>query len=66
MQPGTRRAERGPMVDIAGQQPSAPVPYRAVLAPHRSLGPRGFLILMCSLCAVSFGAGIAFWQRIKN
>lgn len=49
------------MVDIAGQQPSAPVPYRAVLAPHRSLGPRGFLILMGSLCAVSFGAGIAFW-----
>jgi uncharacterized membrane protein len=34
--------------------------YHAVLTPHRSLGPRGFLILMSALTAVSFAAGVAF------
>lgn len=32
----------------------------AVLHPHRSLGPRGFQILMGIICAVSFVAGMAF------
>jgi uncharacterized membrane protein len=34
--------------------------FRAVLRPHRSLGPQGFLIVMGLLTAVSFVAGLAF------
>ena len=34
--------------------------FDAVLRPHRSLGPRGFLVFMALLCAISFIAGIAF------
>ena len=36
-------------------------PFRAVLHPHRSLSPRGFLILMSILCFVSFATGLAFY-----
>jgi uncharacterized membrane protein len=35
-------------------------PFRAVLHPHRSLDPRGFLILMLALGAVSFATGLLF------
>jgi uncharacterized membrane protein len=35
-------------------------PFRAVLYPHRSLSPRGFLILMSALGLVSFVAGMVF------
>ncbi len=34
--------------------------FNAVLHPHRSLGPRGFCLLMGFICTVSFVAGIAF------
>ena len=34
--------------------------FRAVLVPHRSLSPAGFLLLMSLLGAVSFVAGMAF------
>jgi uncharacterized membrane protein len=34
--------------------------FDAVLRPHRSLGPRGFLLLMAAFGALSFVAGIAF------
>lgn len=34
--------------------------FDAVLRPHRSLGPRGFLVVMALLCGVSFIAGISF------
>ena len=34
--------------------------FDAVLRPHRSLGPRGFLWLMVFVAVVSFAAGIAF------
>ena len=37
-----------------------PEGYPAVLIPHRSLGPRGFLILMSAMAGVSFIAGLAF------
>jgi uncharacterized membrane protein len=37
-----------------------PTAFRAVLRPHRSLGPRGFVILMSILAAISFIAGVAF------
>lgn len=36
------------------------VHFDAVLNPHRSLGPRGFLILMLALGGVSFVAGMVF------
>jgi len=34
--------------------------FRAVLYPHRSLGPRGFLILMIGIGSVSFITGMSF------
>ena len=42
--------------------PKAPgVLFDAMLTPHRSLSPRGFLVLMSLVCAVSFAAGLAFF-----
>jgi uncharacterized membrane protein len=35
--------------------------FRAVLTPHRSLGPAGFLVLMIALSAMSFVTGIIFY-----
>jgi uncharacterized membrane protein len=45
-----------------GQASSTPIslPFRAVLVPHRSLTPRGFLIFMSVLSVISFAAGVAF------
>lgn len=40
------------------QDPSG---FSAVLRPHRSLGPTGFLILMSALSLVSFATGLAFY-----
>jgi uncharacterized membrane protein len=40
--------------------PADPVFFDAVLTPHRSLGPRGFLILMSVLAAISFVSGVVF------
>lgn len=37
-----------------------PSRFSAVLTPHRSLGPRGFLVLMALVCIVSFGTGLMF------
>lgn len=37
-----------------------PRSFRAVLHPHRSLGPRGFLLLMVVFGGVSFVTGMAF------
>ena len=34
--------------------------FRAVLTPHRSLGPKGFLVLMLAFGALSFAAGVVF------
>ncbi len=43
------------------QGPSSGDPhFSAVLSPHRSLGPRGFLIFMAAISLVSFGAGLMF------
>ncbi|MBK5196787.1 MAG: DUF2244 domain-containing protein [Methyloceanibacter sp.] len=36
--------------------------FSAVLMPHRSLGPKGFLILMGAVSAVSFGTGLLFYM----
>ncbi len=39
---------------------AAPLAMNAVLYPHRSLAPRGFIVLMCAVALVSFAAGIVF------
>jgi uncharacterized membrane protein len=36
--------------------------FRAVLTPHRSLGPKGFTILMAAVCVVSFATGLLFYM----
>jgi uncharacterized membrane protein len=35
--------------------------FRALLTPHRSLSPTGFVILMSAVCLVSFGTGLLFY-----
>lgn len=45
---------------MSGTDEDEDVLFDAVLEPHRSLSARGFLILMGTLCAISFCAGIAF------
>lgn len=40
--------------------PTTPLMFDAVLQPHRSLGRRGFLILMLLISGISFAAGLAF------
>jgi uncharacterized membrane protein len=46
--------------DAQDQGLGEPQPFRAVLTPHRSLTPRGFLIVMGLLGLVSFVTGMAF------
>ena len=41
-----------------GQAPAGG--FSALLTPHRSLGPQGFIVLMLAIGAVSFGTGIVF------
>jgi uncharacterized membrane protein len=36
--------------------------FSAILTPHRSLKPAGFMILMSGVVAISFGAGMAFYM----
>jgi uncharacterized membrane protein len=42
------------------QTQAEPEPFRALLTPHRSLGPKGFLALMTALGAISFVTGMLF------
>ena len=35
--------------------------FHAVLTPHRSLGPRGFRVLMAAMALVCGTSGLAFW-----
>ena len=35
--------------------------FDAELTPHRSLSPRGFLLLMSGICTLSFAGGLAFF-----
>jgi uncharacterized membrane protein len=35
--------------------------FDVLLTPHRSLSPRGFLLLMALVCAISFTAGLIFY-----
>lgn len=46
----------------ASPQPDSETPlFDAELTPHRSLTPRGFLLLMLGIGAISFTAGLAFF-----
>lgn len=47
------------MNDSGQAAPDASV-FRAILHPHRSLEPKGFLILMLAIGSVSFVMGVAF------
>ena len=49
------------MPQAADEQAVGSYLFDARLKPHRSLGPRGFLILMLVICLVSFAAGLAFF-----
>ncbi len=40
--------------------PVDPKIFSAIITPHRSLGPRGFLIMMLCLGALSFVSGVIF------
>jgi uncharacterized membrane protein len=48
-------------MDDNSSEAQEPSNFRAVLAPHRSLPPSGFLALMIGVGIVSFIAGVAFW-----
>ncbi|MCV0394990.1 MAG: DUF2244 domain-containing protein [Rhizobiaceae bacterium] len=49
------------MTDTNAEHDSADRPiFKALLTPHRSLGPRGFTILMAVVASVCFGYGIFF------
>jgi uncharacterized membrane protein len=47
-------------MDAANPETSEPTLFSALLTPHRSLGPNGFLALMGFIVVVSFIAGLAF------
>ena len=55
---GGRPALRLPPLAMSDSAPK--VYFDAELRPNRSLGPKGFVLLMAGLAAISFGAGIAF------
>jgi uncharacterized membrane protein len=48
------------MTEKQEQMQDEPGGFRAVLTPHRSLGPTGFVVLMVALAGISFATGIAF------
>jgi uncharacterized membrane protein len=48
------------MTDAEAGAEAAPVRFDAVLYPHTSLSPRGFLLFMAVLGSVSFAMGVAF------
>lgn len=48
--------------DSSGRHPQNQDPqFRAVLTPHRSLGPKGFLVFMGAISTISFGTGLMFY-----
>jgi uncharacterized membrane protein len=46
----------------APQDPNHPSQFSAVLTPHRSLGPKGFMVFMGAISAASFGTGLMFYM----
>ena len=51
--------DQKPMATADGEEKD--VLFDAVLVPHRSLSPRGFLILMTAICLFAFAAGLGFF-----
>ena len=49
------------MADKSQDTQAEPGAFRAVLTPHRSLSPAGFVTLMVALSAISFVTGLAFY-----
>src|SRR5215468_10352910 len=49
------------MTDKSKHAQAEPDAFRAVLTPHRSLTPTGFLALMVALCGISFVTGLVFY-----
>jgi len=47
-------------MDADNDLPAEPTIFSAVLTPHRSLGPAGFVIFMAVLGGISFAAGMVF------
>jgi uncharacterized membrane protein len=45
----------------APQDPNLAPQFSAVLTPHRSLGPKGFMVFMGAVSTVSFGTGLLFY-----
>jgi uncharacterized membrane protein len=45
----------------ASSGPQQETRFCAMLTPHRSLGPKGFVVLMSAVCLVSFGTGLLFY-----
>jgi uncharacterized membrane protein len=48
------------MPELASRDQKEPL-FSALLTPHRSLGPKGFMVLMTAVCLVSFGTGLMFY-----
>jgi uncharacterized membrane protein len=46
--------------DLTHDSNQEPTIFSAVLTPHRSLGPKGFLVLMLVLCCINFVTGMVF------
>lgn len=48
---------------MSEQRPAVqePAPFRAVLTPHRSLGPAGFMLFMAIVSGISFTIGAVFY-----
>lgn len=52
----------GLQMDEKGAFRQEPAPFHALLEPHRSLSPRGFLLLMLAIAGVSFVTGLVFFR----
>jgi uncharacterized membrane protein len=48
------------MTNVADPKQPEPL-FSALLTPHRSLSPTGFMVLMTAVCIVSFGTGLLFF-----
>jgi uncharacterized membrane protein len=54
-------AHNDPTPDSTQESPVLEPPiFSAVLTPHRSLGPKGFIVLMAVLCGINFVTGMVF------
>jgi len=49
--------DTAPAAEPAGPEPAL---FSAIVTPHRSLSPTGFLIFMCVLGGISFASGMVF------